>query len=130
MSETIIRRERRTRKARCCFLCGEDVAPGERYVHNVILGRDGAYDWDVHLHCDAIVERYLMAFGKEEYDRDNVEEWARDEICSECDELQTTCECSPLSCPRALRSLLPPSLQTHEDIRKHLEAKEAGYEKY
>lgn len=121
----ISRRERRARKARRCFLCEGLIAPGERYVYSACYGEADAYDWSMHLHCKALAERFCMAMGAYEYGRDDVEAWASDEVCSECDRLEADCEGTPLTCPRVIRSLLPPPLLTHEDIRRHLETGEA-----
>lgn len=125
-----IRRERKARKARSCDLCNGQIAPGERYVYGVFYDSGDAYDWNMHLHCEALAERYCMAMGTGDCERGDVEAWASEEVCSECDTRETCRERTPLNCPRVLQGLLPQSLLTHEDVRRYLGEKEAGNEKH
>lgn len=120
MSMVLNRKERRARKSHRCSICNGDIVPGEHYIRYAYADGGRAYDMVQHIHCDALVERYCMAMGCDEYDPDDVEYWAQEEICSECDKWADACEHTALTCPVVLGALLPPTLLTHEDVRRHL----------
>ena len=125
MIDILSRKERKARKARRCDICNGEIAPGESYIHSVQADGGRISDWNEHIHCEALAERYCMAVGENEYDADDVEWWAQNEICSECDKRDDACEYTALTCPPVLEGLLPPTLLTNEDVRRHLEAKGA-----
>lgn len=130
MVEILSRKERKARKARRCDICNGEIAPGESYIHSVQADNGRISDWNEHIHCEALAERYCMAMGTGDCERGDVEAWASEEVCSECDTRETCRERTPLNCPRVLQGLLPPSLLTHEDVRRYLGEKEAGNEKH
>lgn len=123
--EILSRKERRARRVRRCDTCHDEIVPGESYVHSAFVDGGRVYDYNQHIHCEALCERYCMAMGVNEYDDDDVEWWAQDEVCTGCDKRDDACEHTALTCPLVLEGLLPPTLLTNEDVRRHLEAKGA-----
>lgn len=121
MGEILSRKERKARKAHPCEICKSEIVPGESYIHTVFTDGGRVDDMNMHIHCEAMTNRYCMAMDCDEYDPDEVRCWAQDEICSECEKRADACERTALTCPIVLEGLLPPTLLTHEDVRRHLE---------
>lgn len=122
MGDLICRKERRARKARRCDICCREITPGEKYVHAVSVDGGKIGDWDMHSHCETLVERYCMAMGVNEYDAQDVEWWAQDEVCSNCDKRADACDHTALTCPAVLNRLLPPTLLADESVRRYIDA--------
>ena len=128
MAEFLSRKEQKAKKPRRCDTCHAEIAPGERYVRTAFTDNGSVGDYSQHIHCEALAERYCMAMGTDEYDFDDVEYWAQEEVCSECDKRDDACDHTAMTCPLVLRALLPPTLLTHEDVRRHIEIKERQYD--
>lgn len=121
MGQFLSRKEQKARKTRCCDTCHSEIMPGESYVRIAFTDDGKVRDYSQHIHCDALAERYCMAMGTDEFDGDDVCWWAQEEVCAECDKWADACEHTALTCPLVLKALLPPTLLTHEDVRKHIE---------
>lgn len=124
MAEILNRKEQCARKTHHCELCNGEIYPGESYVRIAFTDGGRAYSSKQHIHCEALAERYCMAMGTDEYDNDDVHYWAQEEVCAECDKWADACEHTTLTCPKVLKALLPPTLLTHEDVRRHIESEE------
>lgn len=120
MGEMIGRKERRARKERRCDICNSAILPGEQYIRIASVDGGRIHVWNEHVHCEALVERYCMATCEDEFNAEDIECWAQDEICSECDQRDDDCDYTALTCPKVLKGLLPPVLLSHEDVRKRL----------
>lgn len=120
MGETIGRKERRARKERRCDICNSAILPGEQYIRIAFVDDGRIHVWNEHIHCETLVERYCMTTHEDEFNAEDIECWAQDEICSECDQRDDNCDYMALTCPRVLKGLLPPVLLSHEDVRKRL----------
>lgn len=107
MAEVLNRKEQCARKTHHCELCNGEIYPGESYIRIAFTDGGRAYSFKQHIHCEALVERYCMAMGTDE-----------------CDKWADACEHTALTCPKVLKALLPPTLLTHEDVRRHIESEE------
>ncbi len=125
MTEILSRRERKARKAQRCVTCNGDIEPGESYIRVVLVNGSRVYEEKQHIHCEALAIRYCRDAGKNEYDAGEVNKWAQEEVCSECDKRDGACADAALTCPLVLEGLLPPTMLTHEDVRRHLKEKGA-----
>lgn len=121
MGELLSRKEQRARKTRLCDTCHEEIVPGENYIRIAFVDGGKIRNYSAHIHCEALAERYCMAMGTDEYDSDDVNWWAQEEVCADCDKWADACENTALTCPLVLTALLPPTLLTHEDVRRHIE---------
>ena len=115
------RRERRAKKEHFCTTCHGKIAPGEGYIYTVFSDGGHVYDSRQHIHCEVLCERYCTAVGCDEYDDLDVEWWAQDEVCAQCNQKDDGCEHTALTCPVVLEALLPPYLTSNEDVRRHLD---------
>lgn len=73
------------RKDYKCFLCGEEIHTGEKYVR--FSGKyDGImFDHKFHLLCSRMIEEYCRANDETEYTEDSVFEWVQETFCYDCE---------------------------------------------
>lgn len=120
MGSILSRIERKARKEHICDICNTRIVPGERYIHIAFECDGKAYADKRHIHCDMLAERYCMAMDADEYNYTDIEYWAQDEVCKECEKREDQCDFTAMTCPIVIEALLPPTLLTHEDVRRHI----------
>ena len=72
------------RKPHKCFLCGGEIAIGEKYER--YSGKyDGAFfDQCFHENCIAILDKFCRDQQDEEYQQDWVADWLYGRVCDDC----------------------------------------------
>lgn len=94
-------------KIHICDLCGEEIQKGEKYSR--FSGKYDGYMFDAkhHLLCAHIIGEYCEWACDNEYDNDNVIDWLRDTICSDCKHSwygdgNDDCDASVFLCPKII----------------------------
>lgn len=120
MAELLSRKEVRARKGHICDLCKAKIETGAMYVRSAYEDGGKVYDFKQHIHCDYLADSYCASMGCDEYDNGDVEDWVFDEVCRDCADRED-CITPTLLCPVVIKALLPPTLQTHEEVKRYTE---------
>lgn len=99
--------DRIARKVYTCDLCGEKIYVGEKYSRYAGKYDSMFFDMKHHMLCTEIIRQYCLWADDDEYTEDDVLDWIRETICSDCihswyEGGRDDCDTSVFLCPTVI----------------------------
>lgn len=93
------------KKQHKCFLCGGEIAIGEKYERYSGKYDGEFFDQCFHKNCIAILDKFCRDQQDEEYQRDWVEDWLYARVCDDCPKKER-CKENVFRCKKVLFVML------------------------